>query len=130
MCKIKILKYGFCKELLFYEWTSEQLNVFFIKIRLGTSVNLILMKKLCFVQLQSQKKWCLTVTPIGSREFWYISLLPHKFYGNFWYKTEILLSLNWHKLALVYNWRKPKSASFFLAETYHIHKSRCISGIE
>ena len=58
-----------------------------------------------------------------------ITVLPYKFYGNFWYKTEILFSLNWHKLALVYNWRKPKSASFFLAETYYIHKSRCISRI-
>ena len=39
------LKYGFCKKLLLYKWTSEQLNTFFIKIRFTLSPNLILMRK-------------------------------------------------------------------------------------
>ena len=32
-----LLNYGFCKKLLLYEWTSEQLNTFFIKIRFALS---------------------------------------------------------------------------------------------
>ena len=36
---ISILKYGFCKKLLLYEWNFGQLNTFFIKIRFSCNQN-------------------------------------------------------------------------------------------
>ena len=35
-CCEYLLKYGFCTKLFLFEWTSEQLNTFSIKILLGT----------------------------------------------------------------------------------------------